>query len=99
MKAWALLALLPLAAMAQQIRPSQEYLSPALRAQQEDPSRLKTEKVVKPPSMPVTRNSRAPPLMSRPASTPIAPLPRMFTASVPKGKAAPIQAIASSETP
>lgn len=39
MKSWALLALLPLAAMAQQVRPSQDYLSPALRAQQEDPSR------------------------------------------------------------
>ncbi len=36
---WLLLALLPLAASAQEIRPSQEFLSPMLRAQQEDPSR------------------------------------------------------------
>lgn len=36
---WLLLALLPLAALAQQVRPSQDYLSPMLRAQQEDPSR------------------------------------------------------------
>lgn len=39
MRIWALLALLPLAALAQGIRPSQDYLSPTLRAQQEDPSR------------------------------------------------------------
>ena len=36
---WLLLALLPLAALAQEVRPSQEFLSPTLRAQQEDPSR------------------------------------------------------------
>jgi L-cysteine S-thiosulfotransferase len=36
---WLLLALLPLAAAAQEVRPSQEFLSPTLRAQQEDPSR------------------------------------------------------------
>jgi sulfur-oxidizing protein SoxA len=36
---WLLLALLPLTALAQDIRPSQDYLSPTLRAQQADPSR------------------------------------------------------------
>lgn len=36
---WLFLALLPLTALAQDIRPSQEFLSPGLRAQQEDPSR------------------------------------------------------------
>ncbi len=39
MKALLLLALLPLAAVAQEVRPSQDFLSPALRAQQDDPSR------------------------------------------------------------
>jgi sulfur-oxidizing protein SoxA len=35
----ALLAVLPLAAFAQEVRPSRDFLSPTLRAQQEDPSR------------------------------------------------------------
>lgn len=49
----------------------------------------KAEKVVKPPSRPVTNNYCAWPSASAPAMAPMGQLPMALTACVPQGKAGP----------
>ena len=68
------------------------------RAQSCAVSSEKALKVVKPPSKPVTSNSRASSRKPSETRTPMAVLPAAFTASVPHGKPVPIAAVAARAT-